>query len=254
MPGKAITGGRVLILAIDTSERTGSIALLDNGHLVSEAVADDHAVHSVWLMPALDGFLKETGVCLASIDLFAVTAGPGSFTGVRVGISTIKGLAWTLKKDTVAVSALAALSLNASATGLSGNVVCPLLDARKGEVYSALYWLTPAGTEALTREGVVSVDGLFKGIDDLGLDRSTVVFIGSGLTAYADAVRRNVKEAKFAPIDAWRIRASAVGRLAYEGILSFDAARPALNLAPVYLRRPETEFKQDARVATPKVT
>src|SRR3972149_6110895 len=125
------------ILGFDTSGASGSVALSEDGVLLAEIETPDVGAHSEWFFPAVASLLKENSVAMESIGLFAVGAGPGSFTGLRIGVSAVKGFAWTLGKKCVSVSTLQAMATNEMA---DGRRICPVLDARRKEVYAAVFF------------------------------------------------------------------------------------------------------------------
>lgn len=224
------------ILAIDTSSVSGSIALLEDRRLVGEWTAGDAGKHSIWLLASISSCLESLKISVKEIDLFAVDTGPGSFTGLRIGISTVKGIARALDKKTVGVSTLKALSMNLP---YSGKIVCPLLDARKGEVYSALYDTGTGMPEPLLKDSVLKPQALFDIISERGL-KGRVIFLGDGLKTYSGAILNDVEGAVLAPEPYWRLKAS------HAGLLAFDMAGEALDareLAPVYLRKSEAEIR-----------
>lgn len=222
------------ILAFDTSSASGSVALVDGERLLCEWNSGCVGTHSNWLMPAIDGVLKAAGARLADIDLYAVDAGPGSFTGLRVGVSTVKGLAWATGRKVVGVSTLEALAFNLRYSRMP---VCPVLDARKGEVYAAVYRCADGDTEAMMKESALSPAALFERLREV---EGPVVFLGNGLTVYAEEISRNVPGAVVAPATLWPMRASNIAMLALKR--ASQAAYPA-GIGPLYLRKSEAEIK-----------
>ncbi|MBI5902712.1 MAG: tRNA (adenosine(37)-N6)-threonylcarbamoyltransferase complex dimerization subunit type 1 TsaB [Deltaproteobacteria bacterium] len=226
--------GSFKILAFDTSSASGSVALMDGERLLCEWNSGDAGKHSNWLMPAIDGVLKSVGVRLADIDLYAVDTGPGSFTGLRIGVSTVKGLAWATGRKVVGVSTLEALALNLRYSRMA---VCPVLDARKGEVYAAVYRYAGNGMEAVMKDSALSPAALFERLNGV---KGPVVFLGNGLTVYSEEIKKNVDGAVAAPAALWSMRASNIAMLALERALR--AVSPA-GLGPLYLRKSEAEIK-----------
>ncbi len=226
------------ILAFDTSSASGSIALTVGDRLVGETTVGSVGVHAEWLMESIDGFLKGLATSIHEVDLFALTTGPGSFTGLRIGVSTVKGLAWALRKPVVGVSTLEALAMNLP---YSSAPVCPVLDARKREVYAAVF--TPAGSrcERIVEDCAVTPQRLFE-ILSSAVD-GPVVFLGNGLELYADDIKGKVKGAILAPRHLWYVRASNIARIAYRSRYS---AAGAERISPVYRRKSEAELKKDA--------
>ena len=178
------------ILGIDTSTPIGSVALIDDDNLVAEHTLNIVQAHSSRLMPAIDTVLKWSDITAADLDGCAVGVGPGSFTGVRIGVATIKSLCYALDKPIVGVSTLEAVAYNLRWTN---GVICPLFDARRSEVYGAIF---EGGTEwqRLTEELCLPIDAF---LDRLNTRTSTdcpINFVGDGLFTYGDAVRERLGE------------------------------------------------------------
>lgn len=223
------------ILALDTSSSSGSIAVLKDRKMVVECTVGDAGTHSQWLLKAIDSLLKSVNYSMSDIDYLAVDAGPGSFTGLRIGISVIKGLAWALGKKVIGISTLQALSYNLPYSNMA---VCPMLDARKGEIYSALYRFEKEELKTILAEQAIAPEAFFSKIAEL--DLGPVMFLGEGLKTYEGAVRSTTLEAKIAPPVLWNLKASNIALLAFEKIN--EAVTPA-ELVPVYLRKSEAEIK-----------
>lgn len=190
--------------------------------------------HAIWLLPSIKSHLENAGLEISQIDLFAVAVGPGSFTGLRIGISTVKGLAWPLGKKAIGVSTLAALAMNVP---FSSRLVCPVLDARKGEVYTALYETSLGYPVAVMEDAAMTPAALIAEISKRGI--GPVVFLGSGLEVYSKGIEQGVPGAVLAP-GLNLVRASVIGGLGFER--AGEAVDPAL-LTPAYLRRSEAEIK-----------
>lgn len=226
----------MLILAIDTSSTSGSIALVSDKGLVAEWTVGDVGTHADWLLKNIFDLLKSVKRAITEVDLFAVSIGPGSFTGLRIGVTTIKGLAWAQGKKVIGVSTLKALAMNFRYSSMA---VCPILDARKGEVYSALFRFTEGRLEEAVKEQAIPPKELFNTI--FAVNPLPAVFTGSGLKAYLDAVKENAGHAVIAPEPLWHLRASNIALLAMENP---DKAVSPGELTPVYLRKSEAEIKR----------
>ena len=124
------------VLGIDTATMMGSIGLIDDEGAIAEYSLNIRATHSERLMPAIDRLLKDSGIMPKDIDGFAVSIGPGSFTGLRIGLATVKGFAMGCNKPVAAVSTLEALAFNLA---YAEYLICPILDARRNEVYAAMF-------------------------------------------------------------------------------------------------------------------
>ena len=171
-----------LILTIATATPIGSIALTRGEELLAELILKPVGSHSDFLISAIDEILNRTGVVIEEIDAFAAVVGPGAFTGLRVGVSTIKGLAQATGKPVIPVSSLTALAMQAPDAGLP---ICAMLDARKGEVYSALFQWRNGFPEQIVSEQVASPEIVLESI------HGNTVFIGDGCSAYKKLIIRN---------------------------------------------------------------
>ncbi|MFQ5736724.1 MAG: tRNA (adenosine(37)-N6)-threonylcarbamoyltransferase complex dimerization subunit type 1 TsaB [Thermodesulfobacteriota bacterium] len=231
--------GGATVLALDTSAPRGGIALLEGGLLVKEASGPVEGRHSTWLPGAIRSLLEDAGRSLADIDVFATAVGPGSFTGVRVGVATVKGLAWPLGRKVYGASTLGAIARNFSA----GTVVCPVLDARRGQVYAALYRVLPDGAQLLMDEAAFTPEELLGKVKAVCAP-GPVVFAGDGIDVCAREALESLDGAALAPAELWRSTAANVARMA--GWDLPGAVDPAL-LAPVYLRKPGAEFKKSPK-------
>jgi tRNA threonylcarbamoyladenosine biosynthesis protein TsaB len=219
-----------LVLAIDTSTRTASVALVRDGDVVARRDVETPA-HSDVLLPAIDALVAGASVRAADIDAFAVGAGPGSFTGLRIGMATAKGLAFAAGRPLWAVSSLAALARDAADDGATGLLV-PVRDARRGEIYAGFYVAdgertrrTGATMTAVAAERVLAPGDLAAAIAAVRGDRDAVVF--------GDVPALVTRAAPIVP------SAVAVARLALAG----DRSDVVDGGAPVYIRPAEAEIK-----------
>ena len=181
------------ILGIDTSTPIGSVALIDDDNLVAEHTLNIVQAHSARLMPAIDGILKWSDITADDLDGCAVGIGPGSFTGIRIGVATIKSLCYALDKPIVGVSTLEAVAYNLRWTD---GIICPLLDARRREVYGAIF---EGGSEwgRLSEDLCLSLDAFLDQLVEMTAQRrvpTTFNFVGDGLLTYGDAVRERLGE------------------------------------------------------------
>jgi tRNA threonylcarbamoyladenosine biosynthesis protein TsaB len=222
------------VLAIETSTLAGGAALLDGDQLVGEYVLNVRTTHSERLLAAVDRLLQDAGWTLTSLEGLAVAVGPGSFTGLRIGVSTVKGLAYSLRIPVVAVSTLEALAWTLPFTR---HPICPVLDARKGEVYAALFhW----EGERLVRDWEDQALAPGELCERLG---GPVVFVGDGIPAYGSLLKERLGAlASFAP-PARRVPSPAcVGQLGQAALAAGQTVDPVV-LAPRYLRPSEAELK-----------
>ncbi len=190
------------LLAADTSAKTATVALYENGVLIAEYTQNIGLTHSEGFLPLVENILSATKRDIKNIDYFAVTVGPGSFTGLRIGVATVKGLAHAVNKPLVEVSTLDALAENAP--HFSG-YVCPMLDARRQEVYAAVY----KDGKKIMEDTPLSLTELFAFLKE---HRGKVLFLGDGAINYRDVIQKALKnKAVFAPAHVVLQRASSVG-------------------------------------------
>ncbi len=222
------------ILAIDTSAASGSIALLEDELLIAELTTCIQKTHAERFLPSIKNLLDSAGIKIEDIDGFALTVGPGSFTGLRIGLSTIKGLAWSLNKPIAAVSTLEALAMNLP---YSDKQICPLLDARKKEVYTGIYKVDDYWPISVTPDSAISPEALVKKI------KEPTIFLGDGVKVYGNLIKDALEDmAVIAPSHLWPIKASSIGLLAWERFKSNNIDSPE-NIRLNYLRSSEAEIK-----------
>ena len=176
------------ILGIDTSTPIGSIALIDGDNLVAEHTLNIVQAHSSRLMPAIDSVLKWGNITVEALDGCAVGIGPGSFTGIRIGVATIKSVCYALDKPIVGVSTLEAIAYNLQSTN---GIICPLLDARRNEIYGTVFH---GGTEwqRLSEDLCLPIDAFLDRLDTDVPSNGIINFVGDGLLTYGDAVRERL--------------------------------------------------------------
>ena len=224
------------ILGVDTSTAVGSIGIIEDESVVAEYSLNIMAMHSARLMPAIDDMLKRAELTVRDIDAFAVAIGPGSFTGLRIGVATVKGLCYALNKPIVGIVTLDALAYNLR---FVDKLICPILDARRGEVYSAVY----RSGDGLLRQ----TDYLCTKIEAL-LEYLTepTIFLGDGLPRYREIIVDTLKNnAIIAEPLLGFCRGAVVALLGYAR-LSKGESDDYFSLTPFYIRRPEAEVKFEA--------
>ncbi len=236
------------ILALDSSGLVASVAVVDGSGLEAQTIAEYTVnykkTHSQTLLPMLDEVARMTELDLDSIDAIAVAAGPGSFTGLRIGSATAKGLGLALDKPLIHIPTLEGLAYNLCGTD---HIVCPIMDARRGQVYTGIY-------EFDNDRLIVLEDQMAVGIEELGqrlhsYDRK-VVFLGDGVPVFKEALIERImagREITFAPAHLNRQRAAAVGALAIryyrEGKMETAAEHQ-----PDYLRVSQAERERKERL------
>jgi tRNA threonylcarbamoyladenosine biosynthesis protein TsaB len=230
------------VLALDTSTPTGSIAVLSGDQICAEVVGDPAKPHAQRLPLDLLTAIAAAGLTIADIDLFAVAVGPGSFTGLRIGIAAIQGLAVVTGRRLVAVSLLDALAQVAAADQPPGARIAAWIDAHRGDVYSALYAVAeaaPVATARLTLLDPPRVDRPEVVLEAWqGMTRPPYVAIGDGALLYAERLRGQAIVCPAPPL------AATVARLAVERAANGGAVAPE-TVQPLYIRRPDVEVARD---------
>jgi tRNA threonylcarbamoyladenosine biosynthesis protein TsaB len=227
------------ILGIETSTKTGSVAIASEDGVIAQYSLNIEVTHSERLMSTVDRVLTDTGFQIADMDGYAVAIGPGSFTGLRIGLAAVKGLALVTGKPVAAVPTLKALAWNLP---YAAYPVCPMLDARKNEVYAATYRFEGSALVYGMAEAVISLSRLSERISE------KTIFTGEASHLF----RKNIREllgdrALFAPISAILPSAAAVAEIGLDMIKSGKLCDPD-SLTPMYIRRPEAEVAWEKRV------
>lgn len=226
------------ILAIDTTAVAASAALCEDGFLLGEYFVNLKQTHSQTIMPMVNNLLNICGIDLKDIGLFAVSCGPGSFTGVRIGVAAIKGLALPFNTPCVAVSALESLAENVTS---SDSVICSAMDARRNQFYNALFESCDGKIKRLTPDRAIAFEELEKDIQNAISSGKKVIFVGDG----AKICYNNLKEKGFgnielAPQNLLYARASSVAAVGMRQFFEGNTVTP-VELLPSYLRLPQAE-------------
>jgi tRNA threonylcarbamoyladenosine biosynthesis protein TsaB len=221
------------ILGVDTSMISCSVAIVDETSLLSEFTIYREETHSKHLMDMIKAVMRMAGLNFSDLDGFAITRGPGSFTGLRIGISTIKGLVVALEKPVVGVSSLETLAFQVS---YSRDLICPILDARRGEVYFSRYRCINSHLIKQTKERVAPPD---KAVDDLN---ESCLFVGNGAVLYKEMILEKMGEfASFAPMIQNTIRASTIAYLSMAKFENNDTDEIE-KILPYYIRKSDAEL------------
>ena len=185
----------MLILAFESSARPASAALVRDGKLLAQSLQVSALTHSRTLLPMAEDLLKNTGVALSDVDVIAVAHGPGSFTGIRIGVSTVKGLCWGAEKPCIGVSTLEAMAWHALAVG---GLVCPVMDARRAQVYNALFRIEDGRPVRLCPDRAISLEELSDELRALG---ESVFLVGDGAVLTKDFLDAQGLPCRIAPDD-----------------------------------------------------
>lgn len=223
------------ILGLDSSGLVASVAIVEDDNLRGEFTMNYKKTHSQTLLPMLDEVVKMIELDLHTIDAIAVSGGPGSFTGLRIGSATAKGLGLALDKPLIHIPTVDALAYN-----LYGHkdMICPLMDARRSQTYTGLYQFEGETMQIIRAQCVVGIDEIITQVNELG---RPVVFLGDGVPVFADYIEANCKVAfSFAPAHVNKQRAAAVAAL---GELYYKEGKieTAEEHRPDYLRLSQAE-------------
>jgi len=227
----------MLVLALEASAKAASVALMRDGELTAQYSQCCGLTHSCTLLPMVEDMLKNTKTEMKDIDLFAVSHGPGSFTGIRIGVSTLKGLAWATEKPCVGVSTLEAMAWHGT---LRGGLICPVMDARRGQVYNALFEIVDGKPQRLTEDRPIALSELAA---ELASNDWTPLLIGDGAKITAEYLEKAGIEYDIAPANLINQSAYGVAMAAQE-----HPAGTADSLLPVYLRLSQAERERQERL------
>jgi tRNA threonylcarbamoyladenosine biosynthesis protein TsaB len=224
----------MIILGIETATMTGGLALIDEEKLISEYTLNMKTTHSSRLMPALDWILKDASLNKNQINGIAISIGPGSFTGLRIGLATAKGLAMGLNIPLVTVPTLDALAYNVSYVPYQ---ICPIQDARKKEVYSAIFRYENGIITRKSPYQVISPDELINQINE------KTIMLGDGLNIYGELFREKLGEFAIFANNSQRLpRASVIAELGLAKLKAGEITDLASS-EPLYIRRADAEIK-----------
>ena len=230
------------ILAIDSSAQVASAAVLSDEAVLAEYSVDYRKTHSQTLLPMIDEVLRMTETMKEDIGAIAVAAGPGSFTGLRIGAATVKGLAMVWNVPIVPVSTIAGLACN-----LAGNddLVCPLMDARRGQVYTGVYGFNGSTIVEYVPDACLTIEPLIAKINELG---RKVTFVGDALEVFRSKIEASVTVPySFAPIHMAKQRAASVGWLGRK-LLAEGRTVSTEEFVPTYLRISQAEREREERI------
>lgn len=244
------------LLALDSSGLVASAAILHDDELVAEYTVNYKKTHSQTLLPMVDEIVSMTETDLGQVDAIAVAAGPGSFTGLRIGSATAKGLGLALSKDLVPVPTLEGLAYNYY--GYPG-LICPVMDARRQQVYTGIYRFEGEPSRGdyfrvIQDQTACPVEEITDKVNRIAADiresegrEVPVVFLGDGVPAYRDLIEKGMKVPfSFAPAQMNRQRAASVGRRGMDLFAAGIKESPAEH-SPIYIRKSQAERELIAR-------
>ena len=223
------------ILVLESSGLVASVAWMEDNKLVSEFTTNYKKTHSQTLLPMVDEMVKMVGVDLKELDAIAISKGPGSFTGLRIGSATAKGLSQALSIPVVSVSSLEGLAANLY--GVEG-LICPMMDARRAQVYTGLYAYEEEKIVPKMEDSAIAVAELVEKINEIG---EPVIFLGDGVPVYETILKENLTVPyRFAPAHLNRQRAGAVGSIAAQYYIE-GKVEASKDHKPEYLRKSQAE-------------
>ena len=228
----------MITLALDTTALIASTAIVRDGKVLAEYTLNSGNTHSVTLLPMIKNMLETLGLSASDVDLYAVSVGPGSFTGVRIGAATVKGLAFAENKPCISVSTLHAMAENLS--GLRG-VICPVINARRGQVYGAFFKSEENGLTRITDDDVLMASDIPAMIAEMG----NVWFTGDGYDMVSSFTENKTPEMLRRGIAA---SVALIGEKMYneaeDKTVFSDAA-----MLPVYLKKTQAEREREERLS-----
>lgn len=231
----------MLVLSVDSSSSTATCALVKDDEVLGEINLNNKKQHSVILMDLIDTLLKEYHIEINSLDGFVISRGPGSFTGLRIGMATLKGLAFGSNKPLTSISTLDALAYNV--VSFNG-IICPIMDALRENVYTCLYKSENNSLISLIEENCLSISEL---VDILKEKNLPIIFVGDGVSKHKDFLKENLPNCIFAPNHSNFPKASSVGELGIKKIK--DGIMEDLDsINPIYLRKSQAEREYEARM------
>ena len=240
------------ILAIDSSGLVATVAVVEEENEISKTIAEYtinyKKTHSQTLLPMLDEIVKMTDMNLDTIDAIAVAGGPGSFTGLRIGSATAKGLGLALKKPLIHIPTVDGLAYNLCYTD---RIICPIMDARRNQVYTGIYQMDGDKLQVLEAQMAVEIDELAKKLCTYG---KPVIFLGDGVPVHKDRLEKELMtnyDIAFAPAHMNQQRTAAVGML---GIQYYKEGKTetAMEHKPDYLRVSQAEREREERLKAEK--
>lgn len=231
------------ILGIDSSGMVAGVAIIDENITIAEYCVNHRKTHSETLLPMLDEIVTMTETDLSDIAAIAIAAGPGSFTGLRIGSATAKGLGMAIEKPIVAVPTCHALAYNLWGTD---SIVCPIMDARRNQVYTGIYEFQAGKLKVIMDQDALDIHELVGKLNKL--DRK-VIFLGDGVPVFADIIQCEITTGyEFAPANLNRQRAASVAALGME-MFRDGLFEDADNHSPIYLRKSQAEREREEKLA-----
>ena len=235
----------MLILAFETTAKAGSVALLEDRKLLAESYQNTGLTHSQTLMVMAEDMLKASGKTMADVTAVAVAAGPGSFTGVRIGVAAAKGFSWGAQLPCYGVSTLESMALT---LGIWQGYVCPVMDARRSQVYNALFSVNNGVVERIAEDRAIALSDLAQ---ELALLEGPIFLVGDGSTLTYNTLHGSIPALVLPPEHRMHQRASGVALAAADKIAAGDPGDGAA-LSPNYLRLSQAERERAEKMKNTK--
>ena len=229
----------MLILALESSAKAASAALARDGALVAQEFINNGLTHSQTLLPMAEKLLRDAGITVRDIDAVAVSHGPGSFTGIRIGVSAAKGLCWGAEKPAIGVSTLEAMAWN-GVDAPEGSIICCAMDARRSQIYNALFAFADGKPQRLCKDRAIALEELAQ---ELRGCEKPIFVLGDGAELCYNYLSQQDLSVTLAPEEVRLQSAWGVCRAAAE-----QSPRSAAELLPVYLRLSQAERERLARM------
>ena len=222
----------MIILSLESSAKSASVALSKDGKLLAQSFQNSGLTHSCTLLPMAEDLLKNVGLKISDVDAVAVAHGPGSFTGIRIGVSAAKGLCWGADKPAIGVSTLEAMAWNGEYAP-EGSIICCAMDARRNQVYNALFTFEDGKLKRLSEDRAIALADLS---EELKKFSGNIVVVGDGAQLCYNYIKNLFENVSLAPESMQMQNAWGVCRTA-ENVPALSAAE----LTPVYLRLSQAE-------------
>ena len=230
------------LLSLDSSGLVASVAIVTEEAVLAEYTVNYKKTHSQTLLPMLDEIVKMLEMDLSEVDGIAVSAGPGSFTGLRIGSATGKGLGLALGKPIIPVPTLEGLAYNMA---WSDKLICPMMDARRNQIYTGLYEFDQDKLINKLEQKAIAIDEIIDEINQIG---RSVIYLGDGASMYDSIIKEKTKvEYRFAPIHMNRQRAASIGALGLV-LMKEGKIETAADHGPIYLRVSQAERERAERL------
>ena len=232
------------ILALDSSGAVASVAVFCDGRIRGEYSLNHKLTHSQTIMPMMDELVKRAEYDIQDTDVIAVAAGPGSFTGLRIGAAAAKGMAFALGAKIMPVPTLEGLSYQFWG---ASSLICPMMDARRSQIYSGIYAFENGSLKTICDGEAVALE---EQLERLKAAEGKVIFLGDGVDVHMEAVRESLGErCVIAPAHRRYQSAACIAQCAADMIAAGRTLMPAEDFAPEYLRRSQAEREREERLS-----